>query len=257
MKYAEETKSLEVISEDRTEQILQICTNSQTTDGEINKTLLTLLLDLERITVETMEKALEEADYIADSLRNEARRNKCLRFYYYGMYQAKLEIMRQQFYQTESEALQNKVIHRKNFARIMEVLSSVETIRHTALARALDMDSGNLSREMNLITEAGFAEERKTQKIRFYCLSPMGAKYCEKHPFKRKHDNDRRGMVDGYVLVHDEVGYPEGADYEHSPSRMLSFPANEPLFDSSYKVVTFNLEELPDWQDEAYMEVIL
>ena len=46
MKYAEETKSLEVISEDRTEQILQICTNSQTTDGEINKTLLTLLLDL-------------------------------------------------------------------------------------------------------------------------------------------------------------------------------------------------------------------
>ena len=93
MKYAEETKSLEVISEDRTEQILQICTNSQTTDGEINKTLLTLLLDLERITVETMEKALEEADYIADSLRNEARRNKCLRFYYYGMYQAKLEII--------------------------------------------------------------------------------------------------------------------------------------------------------------------
>ena len=34
MKYAEETKSLEVISEDRTEQILQICTNSQKTDFE-------------------------------------------------------------------------------------------------------------------------------------------------------------------------------------------------------------------------------
>lgn len=249
------------ISEERSDQIIQKCTYAQTSDAEVNKILNSLLQEIVKIDSTILEEAIGEARYIADSLRNEARRNKGLRYFYYGMYQAKVEQMQEQFLKEETEALQNEVIYRKHFTEIMEVLSSVETIRQSTLAQMLKMNRSNLSREMNRITEAGFAEERKTQKLKVYCLSPQGAQYCARHPLTSVRDkkscDERYSRGDAYAsLTDDGINYPEEGN--NLEAQGVCFMINEQRNEYSYLISASDLEVFPNnMQSEDLLEAEL
>lgn len=124
-------------------------------------------------------ESVDNALLLSKGLKKAAQDNNALKFYYFGLYQAYIEALQKDINVKSKEAQEQNVAARKHFAEIMQVLYRKQICRHSEMAQILQMNPGNLSREMERLVEIGYVGERKVGKYKFYNLSPIGFKYYD------------------------------------------------------------------------------
>jgi predicted transcriptional regulator len=169
----------------KADETINLCISEERSDADVYEALMFVIRSFREIksssaNAKQMQSSFDNAKYISSSLRKQARKKKALRYYYFGMYQAKLEQLYDEFLHARSISKQQAVENRKYFSQIMKILYDQEVVRQCDLAKSLHVERANLSREMSLLALAGLVEERKTGKLKLYNLSALGYDYCNK-----------------------------------------------------------------------------
>lgn len=163
--------------------ILQECLNSTTSESRIYESLMTLVRSFKESLAayepeyeceRELLSSIENAKYISNVLKKCSQRTESLRYYYFGMYHAKIEQIQEDILARQVSIKQQEVASRKHFSSIMQILYSQQMVQQSELAKLLSIDRANLSREMDRLCLAGFVEERKAGKFKLYNLSAQG-----------------------------------------------------------------------------------
>lgn len=187
MKESIATKSTVSLTRNDAQTIFQECTHSETTEAQIYERLMSLIRGFQEglstcLQHENeLQKSLEVAKCISSMLRKNAQRTGNIRYYYFGMFQTKLDQIQEEVLERQVSTIQQEVSSRKHFASIMQILYIQQMVRQSELSKQLSVDKGNLSREMDRLVLAGFVEERKAGKFRLYNLSAQGRAFYDKH----------------------------------------------------------------------------
>ncbi len=231
------------------QKIMALCTNMEVSSHQVNHILMMLVRKFsEQLAInalaEIMQSELEMADRLGQKLRKDAKMNKALRYYYYGVYSEKMNQIQQDFTKQRSVGLQQAVVSRKNFKPIMCCVYKKGMIQQSELAKQLNIERGNLSREMTHLVKAGFIEQRKAGKYKLYNLSSMGENYFKQYlviclPGMQAKDEAEDDIVWYYDKPYDRshgasvaysFKYPNISNKKRSCLMASSSPADEEVF---------------------------
>lgn len=178
--------STQLLTVHKADEIVRLCMNEGISDTDVYESLMAVIRAFtdcksSLIGSEQMQVGIDSAKYVSSTLRKHARRNKALRYYYYGMYHAKVDQLHDELIKKRAISKVQEVENRKYFSQIMTILYEREVVRQCDLAKELRIERANLSREMDLLISAGLAEEKKTSKLKLYNLSAHGYEYCNKY----------------------------------------------------------------------------
>lgn len=179
------TDSTQLLTVHKVDEIVRLCTNENISDADVYESLMAVLRTLTDCktslsSTEQMQAGLANAKYVSSTLRKFARRKKALRYYYFGVYHAKVDQMLDELVQKRTISKIQEVGNRKYFSQIMTILYERNVVRQCDLAKELHIERANLSREMDLLVSVGLVEEKKTSKLKLYNLSAYGYEYCNK-----------------------------------------------------------------------------
>ncbi len=118
---------------------------------------------------------------IAKGLRRNTEDNHAVRYYYFGQFQTRVDMLLQELEHSRAEAQILSVACRKHFAQIMQLLYTERVCRQQELSDKLKIDRSNLSREMRRLLESGLVEARTAGRFRYYQLTPQGRLYYNKY----------------------------------------------------------------------------
>lgn len=207
------------ITENKALETVLVCVNKDTKLEEVRNRLTGIVRQIkEALTEDRVNKNLQVylglAEEISTALRKNARKNDALRYYYFGMYQALIENLQEEHIKKETLAVEHEATSRKHFSRIMQALYAKDFQHLSGLARELKIDKANLSREMEYLILAGFVEQTKSTKFRFYNLSARGYVYYNRFLFEKSslepeertviisYARSRRPMLDNEIVYH-------------------------------------------------------
>ena len=181
-----ENESTQLLTVHRADEIVRLCMNESISDADIYESLMAVIrafTDCKSSLVDSvqMQAGIDSAKYISSTLRRYARKNKALRYYYYGMYHVKVDQLLDELIKKRTISKVQEVENRKYFSQIMTILYDREVVRQCDLAKELHIERANLSREMDLLIAAGLVEKRKTSKLSLYNLSARGYEYFNKY----------------------------------------------------------------------------
>lgn len=164
------------------QKIMELCTNASVNSTQVSQLLMTIVRKIsEQFVINTVanevQNELEMASLLAKKLRKHAKEHEALRYYYFGVYNARLDKLQADLVKQQSLGIRQEAAGRKNFKPIMSCVYKKGIVRQSELAKQLNMERGNLSREMTHLVTAGFIEQRKAGKYKLYNLSSMGEDY--------------------------------------------------------------------------------
>lgn len=234
-----DTALLPVNSADET---INLCINEESSDADVYEALMVVIRSFREgksssANAKQMQLSFDNAKYISSSLRKQARKKKALRYYYFGMYQAKLEQLYDEFLHARSISKQQEVENRKYFSQIMKILYDQEVVRQCDLAKTLHIERANLSREMSLLALAGLVEERKTGKLKLYNLSALGYDYCNKFYLTKEKIEPSQSTADERIknsTIQHELDYLDDTTDAKTQMVFVSLPQHSNMSDHNF-----------------------
>lgn len=168
------------------QELLEKCVGKDPDPAEIYQGLTTLVKEVsgeiarsgyeQHIT--TLTLTLED---MADQLRKFTRKKNAIHFYYYGMFQAWSDILKEQELEERDERRLWTVIGRKRTGEIMDYLYQHENAQHKELVKGISIRPSNLSTEIQIMSDVGLVRQRKMGKYVYYSLTPLGFRTYERH----------------------------------------------------------------------------
>jgi hypothetical protein len=226
----------------KADETINLCISEERSDADVYEALMVVIRSFREsksssANAKQMQVSFDNAKYISSTLRKQARKQKALRYYYFGMYQATLEQLYDEFLHSRSISNQQAVENRKYFSQIMKILYDQEVVRQCDLAKALHIERANLSREMSLLALAGLVEERKTGKLKLYNLSALGYDYCNKFYLTKGKIEPSKSTADERIkasTVLHELDYLDDTNDSKTQMVFMSLPQPSKISDRDF-----------------------
>lgn len=204
-------KDLDSIDTMNVESVISACTSGALSAGEVFRGL-TRIVDCakEQISVaqndKTVDKVLESTEKIAGGLRRHTRKHEALQYFYYGIFQAQIDEMKERLAEEREQNDLLAVTGRKWFQPVMRYLYQGEYARLTEMSRDLVIDPSNLFRELSRMIAVGLVNQRKFGNSSYYNLAPRGFRYYEEHiQFISLPERKQRASEREYFVSMDEA----------------------------------------------------
>lgn len=114
---------------------------------------------------------------IAKGLRKSVEAHHAFRFFYFGQFQAQVDLLEQKMEDIHSESQVLSVAGRKHFASIMRLLYTEKVCQQQYISNKLKINRSNLSRELQRLERSRLVESTSAGRFRYHQLTPQGRRY--------------------------------------------------------------------------------
>lgn len=142
---------------------------------------------IETLGKEGSGKNLETLTQIASGLRNDARKTGNIRFFYFGMFQAWVDMLKKSIEAKMANEKKKAQAKMSRFDDIMEYLIKNGKVKRMQMASDLGIDPSHLSRKLNSLTDNGFISQMKIGQVIYYSMTPAGFRFMS----ERKKQTDK------------------------------------------------------------------
>ena len=133
-----------------------------------------------RMDTEYFRKMVCFSEIVSKGLRIYSQQQNTLKYYYYRQFQASIEsFVKIRDAENENSRIR-KALSRKHAKEILRVLYIHGECKQVDLVSFVNIDKGNLSREIERLIEAELVEKRKLSKFCYYSLTPQARRLCLK-----------------------------------------------------------------------------
>lgn len=166
-----------------------------------------------RMDTEYFTQLLCFSEKVSKGLRIYTQQQNALKYFYFGQFQARIE----SFVKVQDNEIENnkrrKALSGKHAKEILKELYFHGECKQSELARYVNVDKGNLSREIEKLIATGLVTKRKLRKFCYYSLSPQAKRLCQKNSSILIHNNSSSIMTQKNDEAMSTILFPKYLEY--------------------------------------------